>query len=550
MENRMNLYPLKLPKIFEETTCITFEELEGAYAKHHQDELRRLFPNTFGQPLLKARREDAPAASLMRVGVVFSGGQASGGHNVIAGLFDSLKKIDAKAELFGFLGGPSGILEEAYLKLTDEIIEKYRNTGGFDLIGSGRTKIESPEQLKLALTTVKKLELDGLVIIGGDDSNTNAAVLAEYFLSHQAKTRVIGVPKTIDGDLKSEFIESSFGFDTACKTFSHLIGNICRDALSAKKYYHFIRLMGRSASHVTLECALQTHVNKALLTEEISKYNHSLEDIVNDLVQMVRGRSVEGKNYGVVLIPEGLLEFIPEFKDLIEQLNALLAENQKHLALIEAMQTIKEKQTYLQNYLSNAAFECFAAIPETIQEQLLNDRDPHGNVRVSQIDTEQLLMLAVSEKLTKENFKGPFSPLPHFMGYEGRAAWPSFFDAQYCYGLGFVAAQLLASGKTGYMACLRRLVDSVENWEVYALPITMLMNIEMRHGKAKPVIKKALVDLEGPVFSEFTSQREKWILEDQYQFPLPIQFGGHAEFVQSRSKTLQLESEGLLSNQT
>ncbi len=550
MENRMNLYPLKLPKIFEEATCVTFEELEVTYTKHHEDELNSLFPNTFGQPLLRAGKDNASVESLTRVGVVFSGGQASGGHNVIAGLFDSLKKMDAKAELFGFLGGPSGILEEAYLKLTDKIIEKYRNTGGFDLIGSGRTKIESPEQLKLALTTVKKLELDGLVIIGGDDSNTNAAVLAEYFLSHQVKTKVIGVPKTIDGDLKSEFIESSFGFDTACKTFSHLIGNICRDALSAKKYYHFIRLMGRSASHVTLECALQTHVNKALLTEEISKHNHSLEDIVNDLVQMVRVRAEQGKNYGVVLIPEGLLEFIPEFKDLIEQLNTLLADNQKHLDLLEAMNSVQEKRVYLKNYLSNSAFECFAAIPETIQVQLLNDRDPHGNVRVSQIDTEQLLMLAVSEKLTKENFKGTFSPLPHFMGYEGRAAWPSFFDAQYCYGLGFVAAQLLASGKTGYMACLRRLVDSVENWEVYALPITMLMNIEIRHGKAKPVIKKALVDLEGPVFSEFTSQREKWILEDQYQFPLPIQFGGYAEFVQSRSKTLQLESEGLLSNQS
>ncbi|MCH9626663.1 MAG: Pyrophosphate--fructose 6-phosphate 1-phosphotransferase [Chlamydiales bacterium] len=448
-------------------------------------ELKEVFPKTYAQPRIVFRTGEPVNYAALRVGVVLSGGQAAGGHNVITGLFDALKKMHPNCRLFGFLGGPAGIIDGNYVELKEAALDPYRNMGGFDLLGSGRTKIETPEQLLASKKTVEALNLDGLVVVGGDDSNTNAAVLAEYFLTEHCHTRVVGVPKTIDGDLKSVDIETSFGFDSACKTYSELIGNIARDALSAKKYTHFIKLMGRSASHVTLECALQTHPNSALIGEEVAARQMTLHQIAEQVADLLSARSQEGKNYGVILIPEGLIEFIPELN------------------------------------LKNGSF------PKEIAEQLELEKDPHGNVQLSQIATEQLLTHIVEQVLKeRSDYKGKFAPVHHFFGYEGRACLPSNFDTHYCYALGHTAALLVQSGCTGYMSVVRGLSESVDEWEVAGVPLTTLMTMEERKGSLKPVIKKALVDLKGAAFHSFASRREVWGIEDHYRYPGPIQFFG------------------------
>lgn len=476
-------------------------------------ELEKLFPNSFGKALCTFKTGEKTSFKSLKVGVVFSGGQASGGHNVITGLFDALVEMDSSSCLYGFLNGPSGICENKTLKLTKEILKPFRNQGGFDLIGSGRTKIETAEQLKASFDTCSSLSLDGLVIIGGDDSNTNAAILAEYFLQEGCKTHVIGVPKTIDGDLRNEHVEISFGFDTACKVYSEMIGNIERDALSAKKYYHFIKLMGRSASHITLECALKTHPNFTLIGEDVFQKNKTLSKITDELVDMITQRHDMGKHYGVVLIPEGLIEFIPEVKLLIKELNKFLASKES-----PTKEEVKQS-------ISPEALACFNELPEKIQDQLLLTRDPHGNVTVSQIETEYLLVEMVSKKL--KNI--PFNVVRHFFGYEGRCGMPSNFDANYCYNLGRLAALLIRHGKTGYMCSISNLTKPAHTWEAKALPITMLMHLEERHGKQKPVIEKALVELDSKSFKELLSKRQEWGLEDHYQYPGSIQYFGDSD---------------------
>lgn len=475
-----------------------------------EKEIQAKFPHTHEQKILKLKKEKLKSSPL-KIGVVFSGGQAPGGHNVISGLFDALKKLHPKSGLVGFLGGPIGIVENKKKTITKQLLAKYRNVGGFDLIASGRTKIETKEQLDASCETVKKCQLDGLVIIGGDDSNTNAAVLAEYFIEHQIKTRVIGVPKTIDGDLRNKYIEMSFGFDTASKTYAEMIGNISKDALSARKYWHFIKLMGRSASHITLECAFKTHPNIALIGEEVLAKKQTLKHLIDDLVFLIEKR---GKNYGVALIPEGLIEFLVDMKELIKELNQKLT----HESNLDKKMVLGQ--------LSQTNRETFEFLPEKIQTQLLLDRDPHGNVKVSQIETEALLIELIKKKLKEKNSKIKFSPLQHFFGYEGRAAFPSNFDANYCYALGHIAALLIASNQTGYIACLQNLKKTVQFWTPLAIPITMLMHIEERHGKPKPVIEKYLVDLKGKAFKEFSKKRQSWALKDDYQNPGPIQYYG------------------------
>lgn len=507
-----------------------------------------LFPNLKGQPFISYRKEETPQQHpSLKVGVVFSGGQASGGHNVIAGLFDALKQLNSNSTLYGFIGGPSGILENRKIEITAEFLVPYRNQGGFDLIGSGRTKIETDEQFRFAEKVVKELHLDGLVIIGGDDSNTNAALLAEYFVSHKVPTRVIGVPKTIDGDLKNAYIEISFGFDTAAKTFSEIIGNVARDALSAKKYYYFIKLMGRSASHLTLECALQIHPNLALIAEEIEEKKHSLKHMTQSIADLVCERAKIGKNYGVILIPEGVIEFIPECKVLIHELNELYAQEtiQKEIDKIESKE---EKATFLFKHLTQPSLECFLSLPKEIQYQLLLDRDPHGNVQVSKIETERLLMEMVRKELKAREkqgtYDGKFNPQPLFCGYEGRSCMPSVFDSEYCTSLGYVAALLVNSGLTGYMSCVRDLYQPTEDWKIAGVPIVSMMHLEKRKGKEKPVIKKALLDLHGKPFKEFCNMRNSWRLEDDYHYPGPIQFYGPAELIEAVTLTLEYESTG------
>jgi len=471
------------------------------------ESLKSLFPHTWGKPPVAFEAsKHAKIVEPFRVGVVFSGGQAAGGHNVIAGLFDALKELHPESKLWGFIGGPSGIIDGKHKEIKKQDLEHYRNQGGFDLIGSGRTKIETPEQMKKALAVCESLKLHGLVIIGGDDSNTNAALLAEYFASEKNKTAVIGVPKTIDGDLRNDHIEMSFGFDTACKIYSELIGNIARDALSAKKYYHFIRLMGRSASHITLECALATRPNLVLISEEIAKEKKSLKKIVSDIADLIVQRSIEKKDYGVILIPEGLIEFIPEIKTLIKELNVNLK--------IDA--------------LTKESREVFEFLPKEIQEQLLIDRDPHGNVQVSLIETEKLLSILVAKELKarKESYKAKFSSITHFFGYEGRCGMPSNFDANYCYALGCTAALLIREEANGYTACIKNLRERIENWQPQGTPISLMFTFEKRQGKDKPVIKKYLVDLEDRPFQLFMKMRKNWQLEDHYLYPGPMQFFG------------------------
>ncbi|MCI0382552.1 MAG: diphosphate--fructose-6-phosphate 1-phosphotransferase [Chlamydiae bacterium] len=518
-------YPPTLPKILQHFHQVRLKKLGPTTSIKDQDRLKQLFPKTYGRPLFEGIEGDARKGRPLKVGVVLSGGQAAGGHNVIAGLFDALHSLDPKSSIFGFLGGPSGIIEGKYKELTEEILHPYRNQGGFDLIGSGRTKIETPDQLAAALKVAQNLKLDGLVIIGGDDSNTNAAVLAEYFLSQNCNTTVVGVPKTIDGDLKSEYIETSFGFDTACKTYSEMIGNIARDAMSAKKYFHFIKLMGRSASHIALECALQTHPTFTLIGEEVAASKKTLSQIVKEISDLITLRSEKGMNYGVILVPEGLIEFIPEIKTLISELNTFATEGEE---------TILKK-------LSANAKKTFNSLPPEIRRQLSLERDPHGNIQVSLIETEKLLLELVTKEIGGK--KGnKFSGLTHFFGYEGRAGFPSNFDANYCYSLGFTAALLVDEKLTGYMSCVKDLHRPVSEWKIMGLPLTMLMNIEVRKGKEKPVIQKALVDLKGKAFSYFDKNRKSWAERDSFCFPGPIQFFGESELVDSIPLTLRIES--------
>ncbi len=510
--------------------------------------IKMLFPNIFGKPIVKfIKSSKTKEFEPKNVGVILSGGQAPGGHNLIAGLYDALKAANPENELYGFLGGPSGIIEGKYIKLTDEIIDKYRNTGGFDIIGSGRTKLETEDQFRAAWNQCQNLGISAIVIIGGDDSNTNACMLAEWFEERKTGIQVIGCPKTIDGDLKNEQIEVSFGFDTATKTYAELIGNIQRDANSAKKYWHFIKLMGRSATHVTLEAALQTQPNITLISEEVEQKQQSLSSIVDYITDIVVKRSQKGKIFGVALVPEGLIEFIPEVKRMIANLNDILAiveddANYKNAKTIEAKFAIIEKN------LQPEQSSVFQSLPDMIKMQLLMDRDPHGNVQVSKIETEKMLIEMVREKLDKlkkeGKFSGKFADQSHFFGYEGRCAAPSNFDADYCYSLGYNAFALIQMGLNGYLSCIKNLIQTADKWEAYGVPLTVMMNMEKRHGELKPVIKKALVDLEGPVFKEFEKHREKWALEDCYIFPGAVQYFGPAEVCDITTQTLQLEQKG------
>ncbi|WP_462318782.1 diphosphate--fructose-6-phosphate 1-phosphotransferase [Marinilabilia sp.] len=508
-----------------------------------QAEIAKMFPKTYGMPVLSFEATDAkkdyPA---MNVGVILSGGQAPGGHNVISGLYDGLKSQNSESKLFGFLGGPSGLTDNDYQELTSDVIDHYRNTGGFDIIGSGRTKLEEEAQFDKALENCKKLGINALVIIGGDDSHTNAAVLAEYFAAKDDGVQVIGVPKTIDGDLKTDMIETSFGFDTACKVYSELIGNIQRDANSAKKYYHFIKLMGRSASHIALECALQTQPNVAIISEEVEANNLTLDQVVDQIVDVVVKRAANGENFGTVLIPEGLVEFIPAMKALIAELNDMLAKYENE---VNALESNKERREFVATKLSAESSDVFTKLPNSFANQLLLDRDPHGNVQVSMIETEKLLIDMVKakvKKLKKEGkFNGKFKGQAHFFGYEGRCAAPSNFDADYTYSLGNTAAVLIAEGKTGYMASVRNLTAPADQWVAGGVPVTMLMNMERRHGAMKPVIQKALVKLDDKPYKTLVENREAWAENTQYVYPGPIQYFGPSEVCDQTTKTLQLE---------
>jgi diphosphate-dependent phosphofructokinase len=508
----------------------------------HTNSLADKFPKTYQQPRLTFIEGTAQRHHPLRVGFVFSGGQAAGGHNVAAGLFDALKKLNSNSLLFGFLDGPKGIIENKYHLITADMLASYRNQGGFDLVGSGRTKIETDDQFAASAKTVSDLKLDGLVIIGGDDSNTNAALLAEYFLQKGVQTRVVGVPKTIDGDLKNEYIELPFGFDSATKTFSEIIGNILVDALSAKKYTFFIKVMGRTASHIALECALQTQPNLTFIGEEVEARQRTIRDITHEIADLVVERSKAGKDYGVILLPEGLIEFIPECKILIKELNSLLAPDREHSQKLDALTEDKEKISYVLSQLSQEALRCFSSLPTEIQLQLLLDRDPHGNVQVSKIDTERLFIETVRKELKKRqkenNLKVKFSPQPLFCGYEGRSCLPSNFDSQYCYALGHVAALLIDSGATGYICCIQKLHLPAEQWEISGIPLVSMIHLEERQGKSKPVIKKALVELEGIHFKHFSKLRDQWRMQDDYINPGPIQFFGPDDLVNSKPKLL------------
>ena len=534
-------YQPKLPKGLQ--GVVTLKEGKPTQSVGDQDEIKKLFPNTYGLPLVEFVPSEDKASDAgnktMNVGVILSGGQAPGGHNVISGIFDGIKKLNPANKLYGFLLGPAGLVNHNYVELTAEIIDEYRNTGGFDIIGSGRTKLEEVEQFESGLKILKELNINALVIIGGDDSNTNACVLAEYYLAHKTGIQVIGCPKTIDGDLKNDQIEASFGFDTACKTYSELIGNIERDANSAKKYWHFIKLMGRSASHIALECALETQPNIALVSEEIQEKNMSLDDVVDYIAQAVADRAAEGNNFGVALIPEGLIEFIPAVKKLIAELNDLLSSAEY------ANDAPADRIEWLNNKLSADNAPVFASLPRAFAEQLTGERDPHGNVQVSLIETEKLLSQMVAKKLEKMKaagqYVGKFAAQHHFFGYEGRCAAPSNFDADYCYALGVSASELIARGKTGYMAIVKNTTAPADQWIAGGVPITMMMNMERRSGKMKPVIRKALVELDGKPFKTFAAQRDEWKKNTCYTSPGPIQYWGPAEVCDRTTETLRLE---------
>jgi len=509
-----------------------------------QKEIKKLFPGTYGMPIITFEEGGKNVSSPeINVGVILSGGQAPGGHNVIAGLFDGLKKLNPSNKLFGFLGGPAGLVDHKCLELTSEIVDEYRNTGGFDIIGSGRTKLEEPSQFDKGIDICNQLEIKAIVVIGGDDSNTNACVLAEYYLRKNAGIQVIGCPKTIDGDLKNEMIEASFGFDTACKTYSELIGNIMRDATSAKKYWHFIKLMGRSASHIGLECALQTRPNVCIISEEVAAKEQTLEQIVNEIADIVTERAQNGETFGVALIPEGLVEFIPEIKVLIAELNELLSEGET-AETFQSLATNTEKRDFVIANLTYESSKVYASLPTRIARQLTLDRDPHGNVQVSRIETERLLIEMVEKRLTeliKSGIKVKFSSQNHFFGYEGRCAAPSNFDADYCYSLGFIASLLIGNGKTGYLASVRNTTAPAAEWIPGGVPITMMLNMERRSGEMKPVIQKALVQLDGAPFKAFAEKREEWAIKTSYVYPGPIQYWGPSVVCDAPTKTLQLE---------
>ena len=544
LDNVRKQYKPEIPAALkDDISAISFDEISTDVEVSDQDQIEKILPATFGGKYIRFNKSgSSKSLKALKVGVVLSGGQAAGGHNVIAGLYDSLKKISKDSSLIGFLGGPSGILEDKVLEMNDAIIDEYRNTGGFDIIRSGRTKIESAEQFARSLEVCKLRNLDALVIIGGDDSNTNAALLAEYFLANKTDIKVIGVPKTIDGDLKCEFIETSFGFDTACKTYSELIGNIERDSKSAAKYWHFIKVMGRSASHIALECALQTAPNYALISEEVEARNKSLNDIVNDITEVVLKRYNNGENYGVVLVPEGLIEFIPEVGRLIKEINKLLGDNEDLFATFDRF---GKKHEWLIENLSKESSYVFSSLPRDIQMQLLMDRDPHGNVQVSKIETEKLLILMIENKLKtlkdEGKYTGKFNTQNHFFGYEGRCAFPSNFDANYCYSLGFIATLLVSSGVTGYMSSIMDLEKPVSEWKPGGVPISMMMNMEERKGKMKPVIKKALVELDGKPFKAFAAKRDEWALKTSFIYPGAIQYFGPDEVCNLPTETLRLE---------
>ena len=544
LQSARTSYQPKLPKILRSNASKVGIKLgKATHSIADQKEIHQLFSKTYGQPEVSFQAGKSPASfkKPIKVALVLSGGQAPGGHNVVAGLFDGLKKLNAKNSLRGYLGGPSGLLENKHIEITDKLLKDYRNTGGFDIIGSGRTKLETPEQFHAVAQNLMTAGITALVVVGGDDSNTNAAVLGEYFRAREIPIRVIGCPKTIDGDLKNDQIEISFGFDTATKVYAELTGNVGRDCLSAKKYWHFIKVMGRSASHIALEVALQTHPNVTLISEEVAEHQWTLDQITEQVAKVVAERAAKKKNYGVVVIPEGLLEFIPEIKKLIAELNDLLA----HHPEFEKLDSAHHKISFVHQHLSAESQKAFGSLPPSIQIQLLADRDPHGNVQVAKIETEKLLIEAVELKLKQwkhqSMYHGKFSGQGHYFGYEGRCAAPSNFDSDYCYSLGFNAAYLVAAGLTGYLSSVRDLLKPADQWKAGGVPLTMMMNLERRHGKDKPVILKALVELKGKPFKTFAAQREKWAIGDEYQSPGPIQFWGPAEGANTAPETLKLE---------
>lgn len=536
-------YQPKLPIVL--TGAVKAEAGHATNSVADQEAIKNLFPNTYGLPELKFEKSSTPAPSKpVNVGVILSGGQAPGGHNVICGLFDGIKKVHRDSKLYGFLMGPGGFVDHDYMELTAEFIKDYRNTGGFDIIGSGRTKLETKEQFDKGLEILRELNISALVIIGGDDSNTNAAVLAEYYKSINAGVQVLGCPKTIDGDLKNDVIETSFGFDTATKVYSELIGNIQRDCNSAKKYWHFIKLMGRSASHIALECALQCQPNVCIISEEVEEKNMSLQDVVNYIADIVAARAAKGMNFGSVLIPEGLIEFIPAVKRLIAELNDLLAEKAEEFAAVDAA----DQRDWIIDNLSEANAKVYKSLPPRVARQLSLDRDPHGNVQVSLIETEKLLSEMVGKRLEEMReegrYNGKYASLHHFFGYEGRCSDPSNFDADYCYALGFNAACLIRAGVTGYMSSVRNLTKPSVQWVAGGIPITMMMNMERRNGEMKPVIQKALVRLDGAPFQKFAAQRDEWAVNTCYIYPGPIQFFGPAEICDQPTLTLKYEHQG------
>ena len=539
-------YQPKLPQSLQNgVNGLRMVEGSATQSVRDQEQINALFPNTYGKPTVTFEASNVSKESEIRnVGVILSGGQAPGGHNVIAGLYDALKNANSANKLYGFLGGPSGIIDGKYVEFDDEFINAYRNTGGFDIIGSGRTKLETEEQFEKSLAVCKKLNISAVVIIGGDDSNTNAAMLAEWFVKHNAGIQVIGCPKTIDGDLKNEQIEISFGFDTATKTYAELIGNIERDANSAKKYWHFVKIMGRSASHVALEAALQTQPNITLISEEVQEKKMSLSSIIDYMTDIIVKRANAGKNFGIAVIPEGLIEFIPEMGSMISNLNDIMATLENDPAFVNAT-TIRDKFDIVENRLEDENAKVYKSLPALIKGQLLADRDPHGNVQVSKIETEKLLIEMISTRLDelKEegSFIGKFSAQSHFFGYEGRCAFPSNFDADYCYSLGYNAFALISFGMTGYLSSVRNLTERADKWIAGRVPLTMMMNMENRHGEMKPVIQKALVRLDGPVFKQLQDNREDWAMNDRYLFPGAIQYFGPSSVCDITTVTLQLE---------
>lgn len=542
---RMSYQP-KLPAALAKGAAVSVTKGSPLPAFADAEKIERLFPSTSNMSDLKftAAADAKKSTEPIHMGVILSGGQAPGGHNVIAGIYDGIKSLNADSKLYGFLGGPGGLVDNKYVEITSEFMDAYRNTGGFDMIGSGRTKLELPAQFEQSRINCEKLGISALVIIGGDDSNTNACLLAEYYKAKNVPIQVIGCPKTIDGDLKNSFIEASFGFDTASKVYSELIGNIARDANSAKKYWHFIKLMGRSASHITLECVLKTHVNMALISEEVAQKKQTLSEIVNKIAQMIAKRAENSENFGVLLIPEGLIEFIPEMKVLIAELNDALANNN------DAFQKLvkdEDKFAFIARLLSAESAAVFQVLPAQIKLQLTMDRDPHGNVQVSLIETEKLLVELVKSKLAEMkkagSYKGKFSAQTHFFGYEGRCSAPSNFDADYCYSLGFNAAAIIGTGATAYMSYVSGLTKPANQWSAGAVPLTAMMNVERRHGEDKPVIRKALVELDAAPFQEYAAHRDDWAVNTSFVYPGPIQYYGPSEVCDATTETIRLESK-------